>query len=118
METLQQIANAALPMVLAIVAGCSPFVVKWVVNYVERRLDFDIAKDDELRLEKAVIDGVHFAEEEYKKRSEKGKIKEQAAVKHILDTIKDSGLPEKAEEWVVAKVKAKLGEMRANGGAK
>ena len=116
METAQQIGAALLSMALAIVAGSAPFVVKWTLAHVKARLDFDVSKEDERRLEKAVVEGIHFAEEEYAGRSEKGLIKQNAAVKHILESIKHSGLAEKTEEWAVARIQAKLGQHRHEAG--
>ena len=119
METVQQIGAALLTMALAIIAGAAPFVVKFVLAHVQARLKFDIATKDEERLERLVTEGVHFIEEEYRGKSEKGLLKQNDAVTHVMDAIKRSGLPEQAEEHVVKLIKAKLGQHRheAGGGA-
>jgi hypothetical protein len=117
METLKPIIDQILIIVLAVVSGSVPFIVRYALRHVERRLDFDIATKDEERLEALVVEGVHFIEEEYRGKKEKGMIKQNAAVKHIMDAIKDSDLPDMAEAWVVAKVKAKLGQHRHETGS-
>lgn len=114
-----------LGLVAAAVLAATPFLVKMVIGYLEKRFKFDVAEADERKLEKAVADGVLFAEEwaRGKLKAAGGEAagkpsseeKELKAVAYVTEAINKLGLEAKGSEWVAGKVKAYLAGLRNAG---
>lgn len=114
MEILLQIVNILLTVAAAVAVGVSPVLVHMAVKYLNRKLDANIKEDDEYLINRAVSNGIDYAEEWAAARVKAGgnkptsADKEAAALRFVVESIDRAGLVEPSDAWLTARIKAAL----------
>lgn len=116
-ETGMTILDNLIPILFAVATPIILVLARALVRWLEKKLDYDISVDTEMKLYELIEEGIAFAEEQARKSiKEEKKLppgdKLRLAIEYVRARLEDMKLPDMAGDKLAKLIEAKLGQGR------
>ena len=117
-----QAVGVALQILTPLLIIVGTYLAHRLVKVLEAKTGIDIPEKQEAQIDKWISAGIYLAEEKSrsfikeKAQKLKGPEKLELAGTYVMNMVKKNGWDDWALEWIEAKIEAKIGTHRANGG--